>query len=441
MDQDQFIKVYSSQTADYEQAFQVFLDHTDQKKQARIWLDACAAHLPGHKNFIDVGAGTGQVTAWLSDQFKQTLAIEPNPFLCQALRQACPQAQVMQTMILDAQPPSQGDLILCSHVFYYLPAETWLSHLEKMASWLAPNGQLVVLLQNSETDCMKMLRHFCQQRFDLAGLARQFESAHPKRYAVTIETVPAYITTSELGVALIIAEFILNLLEMKNPPERALVKEYIQKHFLQADGSYRFSCHQDFLSIRHQEYTDMLEKNRVPQDQVKILTLPTSQTIRSQIVTMITEIQKNEYALPVTEETNVSVLKAEDNFYFHQSCNFWYATDTHGKVIGSVGLRKLDKHNAEIKKFFVHRDYRGKGVAQKLMRSAIKAAIKHNFCDVYLGTADVLRAAQRFYEKFGFSQIEKEQLPAPFEIFPLDSVFFKLNLSKSHHQDVALPSE
>ena len=36
------IDVYDSQTSAYHRAFQVFLDHTDQKAKAREWLDLIA---------------------------------------------------------------------------------------------------------------------------------------------------------------------------------------------------------------------------------------------------------------------------------------------------------------------------------------------------------------------------------------------------------------
>jgi len=44
---------------------------------------------------------------------------------------------------------------------------------------------------------------------------------------------------------------------------------------------------------------------------------------------------------------------------------------------------------------------------------------------LYLGTVNVLSAAQRFYEREGFTSIAKEDLPAWFPLMPADNVFYE----------------
>jgi hypothetical protein len=250
MNSTDVIEVYDSQTPQYHRAFQVFLDHTDQKDTARAWLDRQVQALPSRQVLIDAGAGTGKVTAWYTDQFQQTIAVEPNPSLCQELRHSCPTAQVLPQMILDAQPAAKGDLVLCSHVFYYIERGDWVRTLEQLVSWIAPQGVLVAVLQNAEMDCMQMLDHFFGRRFKLAELATAFQTAHGDRYRVEIDTVPARVETTDLESAYIVAEFMLNLLPMSRPPARRTVREYIQQHFATSTGTFRFSCDQDFLRIQ-----------------------------------------------------------------------------------------------------------------------------------------------------------------------------------------------
>lgn len=86
--------------------------------------------------------------------------------------------------------------------------------------------------------------------------------------------------------------------------------------------------------------------------------LSTSVQIRKQVIDLIISIQKDEYLLPETEEIH-ALLRAEEDFYYHNALNFWYATNETGEVIGSIALRKLDDKTGEIKKFFVHSHYRG----------------------------------------------------------------------------------
>jgi SAM-dependent methyltransferase len=243
------VRVYNSQSTAYHEAFQVFLDHTDQKVNARRWLDGLVQTLPARRVFLDAGAGNGQVTAWFLDQFERTIAIEPSPSLSAELRRTCPNAEVLPVPILEAQPAAQGDLILCSHVLYYIERSAWRANVARMASWLAPSGALVIVLQNHETDCMRMLHAFLGQRFDLAALAQELDAEHGQQYRVERQLVPAHVTAPELASAYLIAEFMLNLLPMPNPPAKRAVEEYIHTHFTSPDGGFRFSCHQDCLLV------------------------------------------------------------------------------------------------------------------------------------------------------------------------------------------------
>jgi hypothetical protein len=107
-----------------------------------------------------------------------------------------------------------------------------------------------------ESECMQMLQHFFDRRFDLTALARTFQDEKGDRYEVTIETVPAHVTTLDFDSAYTIAEFMLNALlmlnalPMSNPPARSDLEEYVRRCFTCQAGGFRFSCDQDFLQIR-----------------------------------------------------------------------------------------------------------------------------------------------------------------------------------------------
>jgi SAM-dependent methyltransferase len=242
------VSVYDSKSDAYHDAFGVFLRSTDQKTNARRWLDDFVEQMPQRRVFVDAGAGNGQVTAWFLDRFQRTIAIEPSPSLAADLRSACPKAEVLAVPILKADPGCAADLVLCSHVLYYIPSNEWKAHVDRMASWLAPEGALLIVLQNPDTDCMAMLNHFLGSRFDLGQVADMV--SRDGRYHAKRHLVPAHVTTSRLDEALIVAEFMLNLLPMPQPPARQAVKDYVMKNFRTAEGGFRFSCHQDFLVIR-----------------------------------------------------------------------------------------------------------------------------------------------------------------------------------------------
>ncbi|GGM52480.1 hypothetical protein GCM10012275_24310 [Longimycelium tulufanense] len=235
---------------DYERAFSVFLEHTNQKDRERGYLADVIAALPARGLVIDAGAGIGTTTAWLASRFDNVLAIEPNPHLRTRLVDNCPQAKVLVEPILDARPGMLANLVLCSHVFYYIPQEEWLDHLDTLASWLAPGGEAVVALQHPCSDCMWMLCHFTGRRFNLAKLAKSFAERKMAGWSVSIDTVPATIRTPNVATAVRIAEFVLNSAPLADPPKRDLLRDYVHDNFADLDGRCQFSCTQDFLRVR-----------------------------------------------------------------------------------------------------------------------------------------------------------------------------------------------
>lgn len=174
------------------------------------------------------------------------------------------------------------------------------------------------------------------------------------------------------------------------------------------------------------KYAKALEASR--EKKCKILTISTSRPLRAQIANMVEHIQKEEFNIPVTKEINACILRAEEDFYYNNSYNFWYAVNDKGQVIGCIGLKRLGGTNGEVKKLFVEKSYRGKGVAQKLMETLLKAAQKHNFTHLWLGTVDVLTQAHRFYEKYNFVRIKENELPEGFEKCPFDTYFYTRKL-------------
>jgi len=216
----ELIQVFDSHGEAYKRAFQIFLDHTDQKRNAKRFLQKLVDGLSARSVLIDAGAGNGEVTKAFANAFDRTIAVEPNPHLLTQLKQAVPQAEAIGAPILGADPKAQGDFVLCSHVLYYIPAEEWLAHLDWLVTWMSPTGATVVVVQNHNTDCMAMLDHFFGHRFDLHQLAETFRERHCGRYDVAITLDPAYVETTEPASAYAIAEFILNLLPMTRPPAR-----------------------------------------------------------------------------------------------------------------------------------------------------------------------------------------------------------------------------
>jgi ubiquinone/menaquinone biosynthesis C-methylase UbiE len=245
------IRKFDSQGEAYKQAFQIFLDHTDQKRNARRWLQKVVDGLPSRQVFIDAGAGNGEMAKTFAGSFKHTIAVEPNIFLLNQLRRALSAVEAIDRPIMDAEPTAQGDFVLCSHTLYYIPADQWLAHIERLVSWMGPAGITVLVLQYRESGCMNMLHHFFGHRFELRQTVEAFRAKHGDRYEVRITLDSAHVETPNLAKTYAVAEFMLNLLEITTPPTRREVEGYLHTHFATPDGCFKIPVHQDFVEIRY----------------------------------------------------------------------------------------------------------------------------------------------------------------------------------------------
>jgi len=144
-----------------------------------------------------------------------------------------------------------------------------------------------------------------------------------------------------------------------------------------------------------------------------------------QIVNLILNIQQNEFQVPITINEQQDLLDIP-NFYQQKKGDFWVAKHEN-EVVGTIALIDCGENIGAIRKMFVKKEFRGKehGIAQKLLDILVESAQENQITNVYLGTLERLQAAIRFYERNGFTLIEKQNLPSVFPIMPVDTHFFE----------------
>jgi N-acetylglutamate synthase-like GNAT family acetyltransferase len=64
-------------------------------------------------------------------------------------------------------------------------------------------------------------------------------------------------------------------------------------------------------------------------------------------------------------------------------------------------------------------------VAENLLKVLIKWCKSKDVKEIFLGTTSKFLAAHRFYEKNGFSEIQKSDLPNSFPVMVVDTKFYK----------------
>jgi ribosomal protein S18 acetylase RimI-like enzyme len=72
------------------------------------------------------------------------------------------------------------------------------------------------------------------------------------------------------------------------------------------------------------------------------------------------------------------------------------------KVIGTVALKKLGDHTAELKALYLDKDYRGQGLGSQLTKTVIDEAKKIGYKSIVLDSMKQYKEARKLYEKCGF---------------------------------------
>lgn len=161
-------------------------------------------------------------------------------------------------------------------------------------------------------------------------------------------------------------------------------------------------------------------------------TAPGALTVRTfspahaeRVASLIVSIQREEFGIPITLDAQPD-LRDIAGFYQHGAGNFWVAL--HGdRVVGSIALLDIGDAKGALRKMFVAPEFRGRehGAAGLLLAELLDWSRSRRLSGIFLGTTAKFLAAHRFYEKNGFHEIGRDELPAAFPVMTVDTKFYR----------------
>lgn len=96
--------------------------------------------------------------------------------------------------------------------------------------------------------------------------------------------------------------------------------------------------------------------------------------------------------------------------YFARGGTFRVLAQEDGTIIGAYGLYPLENQTCELRKMYLHRNHRGRGLGRHLLEDALVHARQSGFTKITLETASVLREAISLYERYGFTPYSPDHL-------------------------------
>lgn len=127
----------------------------------------------------------------------------------------------------------------------------------------------------------------------------------------------------------------------------------------------------------------------------------------------IKKYQANEQIEKAIKDLTISILVEEHALPFKEhylekdyndaNLHIWYA-EKDGKVVATMMLKKISNDTGKIENVCCNPEYRGMGIAGKLLEELIQFAKKIELKKLELGTYESLERAINFYKKCGFTE-------------------------------------
>jgi putative acetyltransferase len=111
---------------------------------------------------------------------------------------------------------------------------------------------------------------------------------------------------------------------------------------------------------------------------------------------------------PATTDNDLENI--EQNYL--QSGGAFTVLEEAGRIVGSYGLLRIDDDECELRKMYLHAEYRGRGLGKQLLEHALERAKQLEFRAIRLETASVLKEAIALYRAYGFEPYAASHLSA-----------------------------
>lgn len=149
---------------------------------------------------------------------------------------------------------------------------------------------------------------------------------------------------------------------------------------------------------------------------------------QSEVIDLIKRIQVEEFNIPIEAGQQKELLSIPHSFQKNKG-NYWVAL-LNGKVIGTIAVIDIGHDAFELRDVFLDKEYRGPRTtfAKELLNTVLAWCRKHSVKTIFLGTTLSFRAAHRFYEKHGFCEIARNEMPSYCQPMDCDEKFYRLDL-------------
>lgn len=90
---------------------------------------------------------------------------------------------------------------------------------------------------------------------------------------------------------------------------------------------------------------------------------------------------------------------------------FWVRRDDSGRVVGSIGVERVDATTAEIHRLYLDAHLRGRGLGRALVDEALAWCRARGFTRLVLWSDTRFEHSHRLYDRMGFARLGERTVP------------------------------
>ncbi|MDO8871519.1 MAG: class I SAM-dependent methyltransferase [Methanoregula sp.] len=241
------IHIDAADNAEYQRQLSLFSKCSTENGIELIKTGMVIETLPRRERFLDIGAGGGHLTIPIAQQFGMTTIVEPNPCQAEIFQRRCPDFRIYNNCWIDIDlGDKRFDLILCSHVLYYIPEGIWMQTVEKMYRYLSPDGCLIIVMQSPLGEVADFFNSFTTYDVPILDLARDVIDLYGDD-AVLLQYFQNEIYSESLDDVVEIGLFLL--LDQRFDARKSEIAEYFRMHH-KVNGGYLIKQDEILLVIR-----------------------------------------------------------------------------------------------------------------------------------------------------------------------------------------------
>jgi len=137
---------------------------------------------------------------------------------------------------------------------------------------------------------------------------------------------------------------------------------------------------------------------------------PATAAVAPEVIELLARIWQ-EYGFIWEPETEFPDLFRFDTHYVPPRGAFWVVRDDTGRLVGSIGIERVDDRTAEIHRLYLDAHLRGRGLGKALVEETLAWCRAESVSRLVLWSDTRFEHSHRLYDRMGFARLGERTVP------------------------------